>query len=61
MKLAANRGRRDSSDIEFLLARCGVRSVQDAQDIYESYHAQDVLTPAAEARIRHWLETTAQD
>jgi hypothetical protein len=35
MKLAANRGRRDTDDFESLLDRCDVTSVQDAQDICE--------------------------
>ena len=55
MKLFANRGIRDSDDIEFLLAACDVNCVHDAQEIYERYHAQDVLTDSAIARINHWL------
>jgi hypothetical protein len=35
MKLRANRGRRDTDDIEYLLGECGVTSVEDAQEIYE--------------------------
>jgi len=61
MKLYANRGRRDADDIDYLLGVCGVTTVQDAQEIYERYHSQDVLTDAAVARIEHWLgrrETT---
>ena len=34
-----------------------VASVQDAQEIYERYHAQDVLTDSAVARVQSWLET----
>lgn len=56
MKLLANRGVRDSDDIAFLLDACGVRSMEDAQTIYESYHAQDVLSPSAAARVQHWLD-----
>jgi len=55
MKLLANRGVRDSDDIDFLLEACGVRSLSDAQEIYEAYHAQDVLSPSATARVEHWL------
>lgn len=55
MKLRANRGIRDSDDIYFLLEQCKVSSLEDAQAIYETYHAQDVLTTDAEARVRHWL------
>jgi hypothetical protein len=55
MKLYANRGRRDADDIDYLLGVCGVTTVQEAQEIYERYHAQDVLTDQAVARIEHWL------
>jgi len=47
MKLLANRGVRDSDDIKCLLAACDVRSLDDAQAVYERYHAQDVLSPSA--------------
>ncbi|HSO03889.1 MAG TPA: hypothetical protein VLQ92_05370 [Candidatus Limnocylindrales bacterium] len=47
MKLAANRGLRDSGDTEGLLRTCGVSSVEQAQAIYETYHAQGVLSPRA--------------
>jgi hypothetical protein len=56
MKLYANRGRRDADDIDYLLGVCGVTTVQDAQEIYERYHSQDVLTDAAVTRIEHWLD-----
>lgn len=55
MKLFANRGIRDNDDIEFLLSACEIKSVQDAQDIYERYHAQEMLSDSAIARIEHWL------
>ena len=55
MKLLANRGRRDTSDIEFLLGRCQITSLEQAQEIYERYHAQDVIAGAAAARIANWL------
>ncbi len=58
MKLRANRGIRDSDDIAFLLAACNVKSLDDAQEIYERYHAQDVISPKAAARIQHWLDHT---
>jgi hypothetical protein len=58
MKLLANRGVRDSDDIAFLLTACNVKSLDDAQAIYERYHAQDVISPNATARIQHWLEQT---
>ena len=56
MKLLANRGVRDSDDIEFLLSACDVKSLDDAQEIYEKYHAQDVISPNATVRIQHWLD-----
>jgi hypothetical protein len=61
MKLLANRGIRDSDDIEFLLAACYVRCLDDAQEIYEKYHAQDVLSPSAMARVQHWLDQQTHD
>lgn len=56
MKLRANRGVRDNDDIAFLLNLCNITCLSDAQEIYERYHAQDVLPDAAAARIEHWLE-----
>lgn len=55
MKLRANRGIRDSDDISFLLEACGIESIDDAQEIYERYHAQDVLTNSARERVQYWL------
>lgn len=57
MKLYANRGIRDTDDIEFLLAHCRIESVEEAQEIYERYHAQDVLTDSAAARVQAWLDS----
>ena len=56
MRLRANRGRRDTDDIEYILGRCDVNSVKDAREIYEGYHAQDVLTESAVARVQSWLD-----
>lgn len=61
MKLYANRGTRDSADIEVLLDLCDVNSVEQAQEIYERYHAQEVLTPSAEARVRAWLDARPRE
>ena len=58
MKLRANRGRRDTEDIEYLLSVCGVTSLEEAQDIYERYHAQDVISDSAAARIKAWLQAS---
>lgn len=57
MKLLSNRGVRDSDDIAFLLGACQVTSLEDAQEIFEAYHAQDVLSASATARVQHWLAT----
>lgn len=59
MKLYANRGTRDVEDIEFLLERCEITSLNQAQEIYERYHAQDVITDSAAARIEDWLARKA--
>jgi len=58
MKLRASRAR-DNDDIGFLLTACGVRTVAQAQEIYERYHHQEILSPVAQARVEHWLESTA--
>ena len=55
MKLLANRGVRVSDDIAFLLDACRVTSIEDAQAIYQTYHAQDVLSAGATARVQQWL------
>jgi hypothetical protein len=55
MKLYANRSTRDADDITFLLDACNITSVEHAQEIYERYHAQDVIKDSAVIRIEHWL------
>jgi Nucleotidyltransferase of unknown function (DUF6036) len=55
MKLAANRGRRDGDDIAALLDICEITSVDQAQEVYETYQAQGVLSAAATARIEAHL------
>ena len=55
MKLRAARAR-DNDDIGFLLTACGIRTIEQAQDIYERYHHQEVLSAVAAARVEHWLE-----
>lgn len=55
MKLAANRGRRDSDDIAALLDICEITSVDQAQELYETYHSQAVLSNTAVARIEAHL------
>lgn len=60
MKLLANRGVRDTDDIHFLLAACSVGSVEEAQEIYEHYHHQEVMSASAEARVKAWIEQRAR-
>ncbi len=48
---------RDADDIEYLLDRCGVTSIQDAQEIDERYNTQEVLTDTAATRVQAWLDT----
>jgi len=55
MKLLANRGRRDTDDIHFLLDSCQVTSLDEAQEIYETYNHQEVLSVSARARVEEWL------
>ena len=55
MKLRANRGRRDTDDIEFLLEQCAVASIEQAEEIYGRYHAQELLSPSASVRVASWL------
>lgn len=59
MKLAADRGRRDADDITALLDICGITSVDQAQDLYETYHSQAVLSAGAVARIEAHLAARA--
>ncbi|MEN9711590.1 MAG: hypothetical protein RL441_1582 [Actinomycetota bacterium] len=58
MKLRANRGTRDSTDIESLLSVLEIKTVEQAAEIYESYFHQEVLSDSAVARIEHWLDST---
>ena len=55
MKLYANRGVRDTEDIEYLLGVCEITSLSQAQELYERYHVQDVITDSAALRIQEWL------
>ena len=56
MKLRASRGRRDELDIEFLLDRCGVSTVEGALSVYEEYFPEDELPPRAVPMLRHALD-----
>ena len=56
MKLHANRRSRDWDDIHFLLEHLGIESVERAQEIYERYHAHEVIPDSAVQRLQAWLE-----
>jgi hypothetical protein len=56
MKMRASRGRRDEADIQFLLAKCRITSIDDALALYEEYFPEDNLPPQAIPMIRHALE-----
>ena len=55
MKLFANRASRDWDDLFLLLDAANISSVEQAQEIYERYHAQDVIPETAVVRLREWL------
>jgi len=55
MKMRASRGRRDEADIEFLLGKCQITSVDDALALYEEYLPEDDLPPQAIHMLRHAL------
>jgi hypothetical protein len=52
MKLNAARGARDSGDIRTLLTACGVRSVQEAEELFASYYPGEDLKPRARLLLR---------
>lgn len=51
MKLNAARGRRDSTDIDFLCTACGVNSVAAAEEIFDRYFPADVMATRAQAQL----------
>jgi hypothetical protein len=52
MKLHAARGLRDTDDIESLVARSGVRSVNQAVELYEAHYRADPLPERALLKLR---------
>jgi Nucleotidyl transferase of unknown function (DUF2204) len=56
MKMRASRGRRDEADMQFLLDRCQITSVEDALALYEQYFPEDDLPPRAIPMLRHALD-----
>ncbi len=60
MKMRASRGRRDEADIESLLEKCQIISVNDALALYEEYLPEDDLSPQAIPMLRHALDESAR-
>lgn len=55
MKLRANRPGRDDTDIAKLMAICGLSSVAEAEDLFEAYHAAEILPDRAVAMVTRIL------
>jgi hypothetical protein len=55
-KMRASRGRRDEVDIEFLLDKCGITSVDRALALHEECFPDDQLPDRAIPMLRHALE-----
>ncbi|MFO7589955.1 MAG: hypothetical protein R6X23_03540 [Acidimicrobiia bacterium] len=56
MKLRAARGRRDETDIEALLDRCGIRTLGAAEALFEEYYPDTALSELAVAVVRRHVE-----
>jgi hypothetical protein len=56
MKMRASRGRRDEADIQFLLEKCRIDSIDDALALYETYFPEDELPPRAIPMLRNALD-----
>jgi hypothetical protein len=52
MKLHAARGLRDTADIEVLVSRCGLTSVNEAIELYEAHYRADPLANDSRRRRR---------
>ncbi|MGH8995528.1 MAG: DUF6036 family nucleotidyltransferase [Acidimicrobiales bacterium] len=51
MKLLAGRGRRDADDIDRLLDKCEITSVQAAKNIFDRYYPTEVIAAPALAQL----------
>lgn len=51
MKLRANRPGRDTRDIRQLLALCNIRTIEEAEELYEEFYPGDLLTKRAERMV----------
>jgi hypothetical protein len=56
MKLRANRPGRDDTDIAKLLSICGISSVVEAEELYESFYSAEVLPDRAVAMVTRILQ-----
>lgn len=56
MKLRAARGRRDETDIEALLDRCEIRTLEEAEALFEEYYPDVELSDLAVAVVRRHLD-----
>jgi nucleotide-binding universal stress UspA family protein len=56
MKMRASRGRRDEADIQFLIGKCQITSVDDALALYEEYFPEDDLPARAIPMLHHALD-----
>jgi len=61
MKMRASRGLRDEADIQFLLGKCQITSVDDALVLYEEYFPEDELPSRAMPMLRHALSGSGND
>lgn len=52
MKLRANRGPRDVPDVLALLGVCGISSFDEAEDLYGTYHHQELIPDAMAISVR---------
>ena len=55
MKLHANRPGRDDTDIAKLMVLCGVSSIAEAEELYETYYSAEVLPDRAVAMVARIL------
>ena len=56
MKLRANWPGRDTRDIRLVLALCDIRTLEEAEDLYEEFCPGDLLTERAERIVNAILE-----
>lgn len=54
--MTASRGRRDEADIQFLLDRCNITTVDEARAVYEEQFPEDELSARAHPMLRYALE-----